>query len=119
MKGKLQTPTGRTPESVAIDLTKPGTMKPVGGAKSDAWNSHFLGKLVAAVPNGMSPDRRGDIVVAMVAGQVDIKPSDPVEAMLSGQMIAANEAALDMYRRAWIDEAGGSTGVEARGWIAF
>lgn len=87
-----------------VDLTKPGSMKPIGCAKNDAWNSHFLGKLVAALPNGMSRDTNGEIILAVVAGQVDIKPSDPVEAMLSGQMIAANEAALDMYRRAWIND---------------
>ncbi len=97
-------PATQTAEPVVVDLSKPGIMKPVGGAKSDAWNSHFFGKLVAALPNGTSPDRRGGIIVATTAGQVDIKPSDPVEAMLSGQMIAANEAALDMYRRAWIDD---------------
>ena len=32
---------------------------------------------------------------------MDVKPTDPVEGMLTSQMIVAHEAALDMYRRAW------------------
>jgi hypothetical protein len=32
---------------------------------------------------------------------MDVKPMDPVEGMLTSQMIVAHEAALDMYRRAW------------------
>ena len=33
-----------------------------------------------------------------------VAEQDPVEGMLSAQMIAANAAALDLYRRAWIPE---------------
>ena len=32
---------------------------------------------------------------------IDINPVDPIEAILVGQVIAANEAALSMYRKAW------------------
>jgi hypothetical protein len=32
---------------------------------------------------------------------LDIKPSDPIEGVLVGQLIIAHEAALSMYRRAW------------------
>jgi hypothetical protein len=39
-----------------------------------------------------------------LTGQIGIDPQDPVEGMLSAQMIAANAAALDLYRRAWIPE---------------
>jgi hypothetical protein len=39
-----------------------------------------------------------------LTGQIGIDPQDPVESMLSAQMIAANAAALDLYRRAWIPE---------------
>src|SRR5215203_936661 len=39
-----------------------------------------------------------------LTGQIGIDPEDPVEGMLSAQMIAANAAALDLYRRAWIPE---------------
>jgi len=42
--------------------------------------------------------------VGALGGQIGIDPQDPVEGMLSAQMIAANAAALDLYRRAWIPE---------------
>jgi hypothetical protein len=34
---------------------------------------------------------------------VDIKLADPIEGMLIAQMIVANEAALGLYRRAWLN----------------
>ena len=38
---------------------------------------------------------------AVVAGMVDMKPTDPVEGMLMAQLVVANEAALSMYQRTW------------------
>jgi hypothetical protein len=32
---------------------------------------------------------------------VDMKPTDPIEGVLIAQLVVANEAALDLYRRAW------------------
>jgi hypothetical protein len=32
---------------------------------------------------------------------IDMKPGDPMEGMLIGQLMAANEAALAMYRKGW------------------
>jgi hypothetical protein len=40
-----------------------------------------------------------------MAGVVDMKPTDPIEAMLIAQLVVANEAALDLYRRAWACDA--------------
>jgi hypothetical protein len=34
-----------------------------------------------------------------MGGVVDMKPTDPIEGIL--QLVVANEAALDLYRRAW------------------
>jgi len=92
------------PEIVTLDPDNAGKMKHLGGAASDNWNAHLIGKLVAAVPGGMNPDDRPFLLQAVVGGQLGLKPEDPVEAMLSAQMIAANAAALDLYRRAWIQE---------------
>jgi hypothetical protein len=30
-----------------------------------------------------------------------MKPTDPIEGVLIAQLVVANEAALDLYRRAW------------------
>jgi hypothetical protein len=38
---------------------------------------------------------------AVAAGVVDMNPTDPIEGILISQITVANEAALDLYRRAW------------------
>src|SRR5260370_18021288 len=38
---------------------------------------------------------------AAFGGMVDIAPTDPIEGILVAQLMAANEAALSMYRRGW------------------
>ena len=44
---------------------------------------------------------------AAAAGVVDMKPADPVEAILIAQMLVANEAALELYRRGWANVVAG------------
>ncbi|MFL5162019.1 MAG: hypothetical protein ACJ8CZ_06170, partial [Microvirga sp.] len=95
-------PTG--PETIAIDPSEPVHMKDLGGADSDRWNGHLISSLVAAIPGSHAPDQRNHIAQAVITGQMALKLTDPVEAMLSAQMIAANAAGLDLYRRAWIPE---------------
>ena len=38
---------------------------------------------------------------AVFGAMVDIAPTDPIEGILVAQLMAANEAALSMYRRGW------------------
>ena len=38
---------------------------------------------------------------AVMAGVVDMNPTNPIEGMLIAQLVVANEAALSLYRRAW------------------
>jgi hypothetical protein len=38
---------------------------------------------------------------------VDIKPTDPIEGVLISQIVTANEAALEFYRRGWTNTAAG------------
>jgi hypothetical protein len=44
---------------------------------------------------------------AVQSGTVDMKPVDPIEGMLIAQIVAANEAALEFYRRGWTNTAAG------------
>src|SRR3954469_12498827 len=101
--------TGAAP-SVAKLLISPnggrGELRALGGGKHDEWNQHLTAQLA-----GSLPEARGSMTAAAVegalgalTGQIGIDPQDPVEGMLSAQMIAANAAALDLYRRAWIPE---------------
>src|SRR5215203_6081518 len=95
-------PTGT--ETIAIDPSEPVHMKDLGGADSDRWNGHLISSLVAAIPGGTAPDQRNHIAQAVITGQMAITPADPVEAMLAAQIIAAHESALEMRKRAWMDE---------------
>jgi hypothetical protein len=104
MKRKKQDDPLRKPDVVQLKPTDEGSMKRLGGAQSDAWNAHFMGKLIAALPGGLSPNRSETLIPSIATGMMAIEPEDPLAAMLAGQMIAANEAACDMYRRAWIAE---------------
>src|SRR5215207_1504847 len=81
-----------------------GELRALGGGKHDEWNQRLTAQLA-----GSLPEARGSMTAATVegslgalTGQIGIDPQDPVEGMLSAQMIAANAAALDLYRRAWI-----------------
>jgi hypothetical protein len=44
-----------------------------------------------------------EAATAALSGLADCKPADPIEGMLIAQMIVANEAALGLYRRAWLN----------------
>jgi len=95
-------PTGT--ETIAIDPSEPVHMKDLGGANSDRWNGRLINDLISAIPGGLAPEQRNHIAQAVITGQMAITAADPVEAMLAAQMIAANAASLDLYRRAWVPE---------------
>ena len=92
------------PEAVTIAQPEPACMQDVGGPTSGYWNARLLGNLVAAIPGGLDPDQRHSVIQAVTHGQRALTPADPVEAMLAGRMIAAHESALEMRRRAWLEE---------------
>lgn len=104
MTRKKAAPTPAGTETIAIDPSEPVHMKDLGGANSDRWNGRLINDLVAAIPGGLAPEQRNHIAQAVITGQMALTPADPAEAMLSAQMIAANAAGLDLYRRAWIPE---------------
>ena len=96
MPKKVKASSGKDDEPVVIQ-TKPGHHKDIGGGDSENWN------FVSALPGVKSGDKKnaGEVGSAVISGLMDVKPTDPVEGMLTSQMIVAHEAALDMYRRAW------------------
>jgi hypothetical protein len=89
------------PEStvVQIDPNPRGEMKDVAGADHDEWNIRQVNLVFAALP-GEWDDKDS---TAVVSGMVDMKPADPVEGVLIGQLIAANDAAMKLYRLGWIN----------------
>jgi hypothetical protein len=102
MAKKAEARAGKDDEPVVIE-TKPGHHKDIGGGESEKWNLRQMRLVVSALPGVNTRDKKsaGKIGSAVISGLMDVKPTDPVEGMLTSQMVVAHEAALDMYRRAW------------------
>jgi hypothetical protein len=86
---------------VRLDPNPKGEMKDVAGADHDEWNIRQVNLVFAALP-GEWDDKDS---TAVVSGMADMKPTDPVEGILIGQLIAANDAAMKLYRLGWINNA--------------
>ena len=89
------------PESTVVELdpNPKGEMKAIAGADHDEWNNRQLNLVLSALPG----ERDNKDLTAIVSGMVDMKPADPIEGILIGQVIAANEAAAQLYRRGWLN----------------
>jgi hypothetical protein len=92
---------GKTIE-VSLDASPKGKRRALGGATRDEWNDRLTTIVAAALPiNQQNTAVCSEAATAVLSGMLDIKPSDPIEGVLVGQLIVAHEAALSMYRRAW------------------
>jgi hypothetical protein len=80
-----------------------GNRKVLGGSKADEWNDRLNNLTVNALP--IAHSREKDAITqacrAVSYGVMDIAPADPVEGILIAQLMAANEASLAMYQKAW------------------
>jgi hypothetical protein len=82
-----------------------GTLKHIGGSRSDNWNSILGNQTVQALWLSHSdPETLNKQYSATVAALVGIGPNDELEGMMAAQLIAAHSAAMECYRRAMIDE---------------
>jgi hypothetical protein len=87
-----------------LDPNKPeGERKSLGGGKADEWNDRLSNLTFSALPMAHSKDNDSitEACLAVSYGVMDMAPVDPVEGILIAQLIAANEAALAMYQKAW------------------
>jgi hypothetical protein len=102
MAKKADASAGKNDEPVVIE-TKPGHHKDIGGGESENWNLRQMQLMLSALPGASARDRKsaGEVGSAVVSGLMDVKPTDPIEGMLTSQIVVAHEAALAMYRRAW------------------
>ena len=77
--------------------------KNLGGGDRDAWNHLMMFSALDAQPrshNGSEKEKH-DQARALWAGMADINPADPIEGIIIAQLMAANQASLTMYQRAW------------------
>ncbi len=82
-----------------------GTLKRIGGSKSDHWNNLLANQAVQALwIKNSDAETRDTQLSATVAALAGIGPKDELEGMMTAQLIAAYNAAMESYRRAMIGE---------------
>ena len=85
-----------------IDPNPKGELKRIGGSLADEWNLRLLNLVGGSLPIDHSDrETSNDAIKAVIQATADIAPADPVEGILIAQLMAANEAALAMYRKGW------------------
>jgi hypothetical protein len=105
MKPKDEKPKGdQTAIKLRLDPNKPeSNRKSLGGGKADEWNDRLSNLTLSALPMAHSKNKDAitQACLAVSYGVMDMAPADPVEGILIAQLMAANEAALAMYRKGW------------------
>jgi hypothetical protein len=92
--------------NIVIERVPKGDWKVLGGGDRDQWNERLSTLVTRALPvNQKDAETLSRAGSAAVAGVVDMKPADPIEGMLISQLVVANEAALNLYRLAWLNNA--------------
>ena len=91
---------------IEIDAVSKGEWKALGGGNRDQWNERLSKSRHIGPPdqskNTEAVSRAGS---AAAAGVLDMNPADPIEGMLMSHLVVVNEAALNMYRQAWLNNA--------------
>jgi hypothetical protein len=91
---------------IEIHAAPKGEWKALGGSDRDQWNTRLSDLVTNALPvNQQNTKEVSDAGSAVAAGVMDMKPADPIEGMLISQLVVANEAALNLYRLAWLNNA--------------
>jgi hypothetical protein len=94
--------------SIEIEGAPKGEWKALGGSDHDKWNKRLSLLVLSALPINLSNEKMvSDVGSAVASGRVDMKPVDPIEGVLIAQIVTANEAALEFYRRGWTNTAAG------------
>ena len=88
--------------TIQLEHSPTGAQKGIGGSNYDAWNARLATIVASAMPvNQSDMEQFCCVATAGISAMADLKPADPIEAILMAQLVVANEAALSMYRRAW------------------
>ena len=93
--------------NIGIDAAPKAEWKALGGSDRDRWNEQLVTLVVGALPVDQKTETVSCAGSAVIAGVVDMKPADPIEGMLMSQLVVVNEAALNMYRLAWLNKNAG------------
>ncbi|HMO31051.1 hypothetical protein [Enterovirga sp.] len=89
----------------SMHVDREAKLKWLGGSNSDAFNNVLANSAMGALwffnDDEAYKDKQKTAVASALAG---IGPQDELEGMLAAQLIAANAAAMECYRRAMIPE---------------
>jgi len=96
-------------ERVMTVVANPDDLSPklkcLGGSQSDHWNNFLTNQTLNSLWAAHSSDEnRQRQYSATGAALIGIGPRDELEGMMSAQLIAAHNAAMECYRRAMIPE---------------
>jgi hypothetical protein len=82
-----------------------GTLKRIGGSRSDHWNNVLINQAARTLWIKHSDEETQDQQrSATVAALIGIGPKDELEGMIAAQLLAAYNAAMECYRRAMLGE---------------
>ena len=100
-RGRSSNPPDRPKRNPDDDEPK---LKALGGSEADRWNLRLSNLVSGALSaccesNDEAASKKASMATCMA--MVDIAPADPIEGILIGQLMAANDASLSLYRRAW------------------
>ena len=86
-------------------IDRKGELKRVGGSTSDAFNNVLANSVIQTLWfKNSDAETQSKQLTAAVAALTGIAPQDELEGMLAGQLVAANAAAMECYRRAMHNE---------------
>jgi hypothetical protein len=88
--------------TITIEPDPKGRLKCFGGADHDDWNNWLSSLVASALPiNQKDEPSANKAATAALSGMLDMKPADPIEGIIIAQLMAASQASLSMYHRAW------------------
>jgi hypothetical protein len=100
-------PSGKQPKT--LDITdaesREGVHKAIGGSQSDHWNIILFNQAAKALWTGHSDEETRDRQYkATASALIGIAPKDEIEGMMTAQLLAAHNAAMEGYRRAMLPD---------------
>jgi hypothetical protein len=82
-----------------------GTLKRIGGSRSDHWNNVLINQAARTLWIKHSDEETQDQQrSATVAALIGIGPKDELDGTIAAQLLAAHNAAMECYRRAMLGE---------------
>src|SRR3954447_2172044 len=84
--------------------TQPGSLKRIGGSRSDGFNNIVSNQALSTLWLSSNSETVDQQYQAVLAGMIGIGPADESEGMMAAQLVATHNAAMECFRRAMIKE---------------